>query len=356
MATLALQLPPHCQVKNRGRYADVYFMVHPKDRPESWRATFKLGRTDHDPVETIVKKAWEVYNEYEAFCLAERGVVSLPRERRGTIPDLIKRYRASGYWKDLAPNTRQDYERYLQFLVDWSARNKHPLFSEMKTVQAVAWLNGFDHVPMKQRRAKAVLSTLNNYAIIEGLVERNFIREIKLRRRKTPARRVITWSDDDVLAFIAQAEAMGYPSLGTAALIAFEIGQRQGDVRELQKPRDYHDGRFQFHQSKTGQYVSIRATARLKARLSSLPEEQSLLVTHDNTGKQWERGTFGHTFRRVADKAGLKNHIFMQLRHTAVIPFPRPPRDPVLRTIRVPGFSCERLRFSFGYMAIESGL
>ena len=107
---------------------------------------------------------------------------------------------------------------------------------------------------------------------------------------------------------------MGLPSIGTAVLIAFETGQRQTDVLQYEKPRDYVGGTLRYNQSKTGAYVGIPATAWLKEELDKLPD--GLLCPCEATGRQWKPSYFSHRFRDVANAAGLPKHLFKQLRHS----------------------------------------
>lgn len=324
MAELTQKLPPHCRIKPRknckGRvvYADVYFMVHPKDRPKKWPATIHLGRTDRKSMDDIITKANQTYADYQKFKF-EAATGERIRAPQGSLADVIVKYKESQYWSDLSKRTRKDYLSYLDLIYDWSERAGHPHIKHMQPKSITKWLNGFDETPVRQKRARTVLSIVYGAAIREGYINSNIVKDIKLRRRKTEKRKVSIWTDEDIEKLINKADELGWSSIGTAALIAYESGQRQGDVLSMQKPRDYNEGRFRFYQNKTGQWMEFRATKRLKARLSRLPDEQLLLVRHENTGKQWKGHTFTHMFRRIADACGLENHIFMHFRHSAVL-------------------------------------
>lgn len=317
MAILKTKLPPHCQVKDRGRYTDVYFTIHPKDRPQGWPATIKLGRTDQTRPEEIEAKAVAVYNDFVKFKARLLGIGDLAL-KKGTLPDVIRIYKASPHYLDLALKTRKDYASYFNLLENWSAKNNHPHIADLTPPAAIKFLNTFENTPIKQRRIKIVLSILCRMAIEAGYIENNPVKDLKLRKRKTEPRKIVIWEDYHIEAFINKADDMGWSSVGTALLMACEIGQRQGDVLKMQKPRDYKDGLFTFRQNKTGKEVRIPATPRLRQRLDALPEEQLLLIRHEGTGKQWLSDTFSHKFRNIADEAGLTDHIFQQARHTAV--------------------------------------
>jgi integrase len=316
MAKLDVKLPPHCQVKARNGYADVYFSVHPKDRPQGWPATIKLGRTDRMTGLEIAAKAEETFRELNEFRSRAAGI---NRAGTGSLPDVILKYRQNALWTELSKRTQFDYSFYLKSLEAWSQKNDHPHISALTPPIVVKYLNTFEATPVKQKRMLSVLRILCRVAVMEGLIAANPVTsDIKMKRRKEARRSLALWSQDNIEAFIKQADNAGLSSIGTAALISYETGQRRGDVLKLQKPRDYKDGRFTFAQNKTGKIVSIRTTEQLRRRLDALPAEQLMLVRNENTGNAWQEHVFCHKFREIADDAGLSGHIFMHLRHSAV--------------------------------------
>lgn len=309
-----VDLPPNVQIRRRSGHVEYYFIIHPRTRPQGWPATIKLGRLPETPVEDITRAAYRAYNDY---VLLKTGMTSKIPE--GSLWDCCEKYEKSGYFLDLSRATQKDYSDYLRLLRDWSKEKKNPHVKHIEPKHIVTWLNRFHDTPVKQKRAKTVLSIVMGQAMRDGFINANPCRDIKLRKRKTDKRKITIWTDADVDLLIRSADDMGWPSVGIAVLIAYETGQRQGDVLNMQKPRDYCDGRFIFKQSKTGASMNLRATKRLKARLMDLPDEHLMLVTHDTTGQKWRADTFTHKFRDIADAAGLKNHIFMHLRHSAVL-------------------------------------
>lgn len=315
MVKIDLDLPPNCQIKDRGSYKDVYFIAHRKFRPDGWPSSIHLGKIPKSDPKELHAYAWRVYEDYK---LVKTGVGSKIPE--GSLHDCCNKYEASGYYKDLTRRTQEDYDYYIKEIKAWSKEKNHAHVRHIEPKHCIKWLNKFEDTPVKQRRARTVLGIIMGQAIREGFINVNPVRDIKLRRRKKDEKRkVVIWKDDDIDTFVACTDAAGWPSIGTAVLIAFETGQREGDVLSMQKPRDYENGRFKFFQSKTGQWMDVRATKRLKARLMILPEEQLMLVRHETTGQRWRQDTFIHKFREIADLCGLKSHIFMHLRHSAVL-------------------------------------
>jgi hypothetical protein len=101
-------------------------------------------------------------------------------------------------------------------------------------------------------------------------------------------------------------------------LLHFDLGQRQGDVLRLQKPRDYKDGVFRFKQSKTDQMVTIRPFLKeTREALDALPADQMMLVSVNKTAVN--PPTYVADFRKVANACGFHDLWEMELRHSCVI-------------------------------------
>ena len=319
MAKLDIRLPPHCQIKQRNGYADVYFIVHRDYRPKGWKPTYHLGRTDRVPSETIWERAHEYYEEL-IHCRGQ-ALTAPPRvvNMEGTLPDVIQKYRKSHYYQDLAETTRQGYDWYMKVIEDWSSRNEHPHVSELTKPVLVKYLDRIESHD-KQRRMRTLFKVLLRTAVLEGYIPNNPVNEdLKLRRRKVERRKIVLWTDDDVLRLMDKADETGRSSIGTAVLIGYETSQRQKDVLSMEQPRDYREGRFVYQQSKTGQKVRLPATTWLRERLDALPDDQCRLVVNEINNGPYARPTFHQEFRKIADKAGLPNHIFHQLRHSTVV-------------------------------------
>lgn len=313
---MILGLPPHCKIKKRNGYADVYFLVDARYRPKDWEATIHLGRTDRTPAEKIIEKAKRVYEEYSRVTEAQMLGFD-PSIKEGGFQDIIKKYKASLYWTELAPRTKRDYEYFLADIRDWSVRAGDPHIKHLTPKSIVKWLNKWDETPRRQKYAKALMTILYSSAIREGFIDRNIAKEITLRKRKSQKEPIIIWEYEDVENFIKHADASGFPSVGTAVLIAFETGQRPGDVLSSQRGKNYSNGRFLFKQSKTGKEVALHASEALRRRIDK--GTGIMLLLNEYSGKPWTDTAFSKRFREIADGCGLEKHKFKQIRHSVVL-------------------------------------
>jgi len=311
-------LPSHCLVKNRGKYTDVYFSVHPKDRTEGWPATIKMGRTDKISMAEIHERAEETYKDYLAF--KDKAITGEDLKiKDGTFPDIIKRYRESLYWLDLSERTKYDYGIFLKEIHEWSKRAGHPHIKLLTPKSIVRWLNNWEDAPRRQKYAKAVMSILFGSAIREGYIEINFVKDIKLRRRKSENKKKIhIWSQEDIDRFIEEADERGLHSLGSIVLTGIETAQRQADVIKMRNGVHYKDGKLIYIQQKTGKKVQFNATNKLRERYEKYPSKQMFMFIFERTGKTWKQRAVAYHVREICDYLGLKEYNFAHLRHSQV--------------------------------------
>lgn len=317
MGKFNIELPPHAQAYNRGKYFDIYFIVKKRIRPEGWKPSIKIGRSDQMSTHDIIDKANRIYDEFLRFKAASHGIQV--DYKTGTIPHVIRIYKTSDYFAKLSMRTREDYERMLRIIDQWSAKNGHPHIRTMTRKNVFKFLDSFRDQPRKQKYVRSVLSVLMNAALREDLIDQNIVNDIKLSYKKVEKKKLILWDDQAIEAFFKTADQMGFISIGRALVFAYETGQRRGDVLRMQQPRDYNNGILKFRQSKTGQLVNIPTTDYLKSVLGKVPRSQLLLFACEYTGKKWKEDSFAHKFREIAIMAGLKKHEFRFTRHTAVL-------------------------------------
>ena len=318
LAELKSKLPQYCVVKPRKGYEVIYFQVPKHLRPEGWKPAHTVGRTDKDSLAAIIRRASELYAELvQARKNADLNIaVSAPK---GSLAEVCSLYRQSEHWNVLSTATRGGYLHCLKVIEDWSKQSGHAHMSKIKAPAIVAFLAMWKDKPRSRKAFKVMLSILFEQAIEHGYVGTNIMREIRLPKNTKAARALEIWEQKDVNAFVEKADELGQWNAGTAVIIAFESGQRMTDITKMQEPRDYKDGKFLFSTSKTGKTIRIPATAALQKRLAARPDTQLLLTVNDATGKMWTKDALSHKFREIADLAGLKTHVFRQIRNSAAI-------------------------------------
>lgn len=151
------------------------------------------------------------------------------------------------------------------------------------------------------------------------------------------AKRTRPVKHDELLKFVAAADAAGEPSIGTAAMLAFYWLQRQVDILSRltwahYRPSDAPDVARVWHH-KTGEVVDIPlfdadGTAlwpELTARLDAATRRGTLIVMRDNPDKRdkdrktyrpWNQYSFIHRVAEIRADAEIDPEVkFMGLRH-----------------------------------------
>lgn len=268
----------------------------------------------------------------------------------GSIDALIRDYQASRFWQTLAVDTRNSYQANLDLISTWAGdapvRAITPVavqsFHDSLAVKTITGDNGKKRrvaTPAKAAAAIRVLRLLLTNARRLGYLaagDGNAASRPGLTGTTSTAR---LWSPAAVAAFVAMADHLKWPSIGTAVFLDVWLGQRQNDVLTLARP-DVVDARITLRQSKTGAVVAlpVHLVPALQARLQAeidrartrAPHAATLLVC-EATGRAWKRDHFRHIFHDIRaaaitgdsdaglppcpELAGLQ---FRWLRHTAV--------------------------------------
>ena len=114
-------------------------------------------------------------------------------------------------------------------------------------------------------KAVVIARVLWAFALNEELVTDNVWKGWRL---KGVAKNVTNWTVEQYQTFVCTADELGYTALGTAAMLAFELCQREGDVLRL--PWTSLDGNeITVRQSKTGATVVQPFSPELSRRLDS---------------------------------------------------------------------------------------
>lgn len=137
-----------------------------------------------------------------------------------------------------------------------------------------------------------------------------------------PAARQIYWLTAEVETLIAKAVDMGRPSIALAIRLAFDTGQREGDVLKMRWPNLSHVGagvEIVIQQSKTGATVRIPCMPELAAQLAATPRNSTHLVVSETTRRPYNQFSFVHRVAEVIEAAGFAGKRYSDLRRSAVM-------------------------------------
>jgi integrase len=277
---------------------------------------------------TLVHEAWGVADSKAADAAGARAV------RPHSIADLIKHYRASPEWAQLAPATRKDYEKGLKPLEDdWGhlpvAGMQRPHIGKVR--DRYAWRMAPDpDKPGSQirlsnarqaNRVVTLLSILMSYAV-DILGWRKDNPALRPKRLRTDGDGYRAWTQAEFLQFIERAD----PEWQFNALFALLTAQRGQDQVRV-RWTDYDGHEIYVVQEKGRKTVKLRIEAHpaLKAALDQRkaaladrsPRPLTIMARPDGT--PWEKVNAFQKAAGVAIRAaGLEGCVWHGLRASAL--------------------------------------
>lgn len=298
-------------------------------REQGWR----IERLPDD-LGAAIKRAQEINRQLDEW---RRGVApgqDKTTARPGTLADLIYRYKHSRFFANKAEKTRREYDRCLTIIRDWSG--DAPLAAVTAPIIQRWYEAMFKRTPAQANALLRIMRLLMQHGVREGMISTNPASKPGMIGLPQSGK---LWPAEAVQLMVEVADRMGRHSIGTAILINWWLGQRQGDVIRLKRSQ-YRDGRFWITQRKTGARVSVPHSPLIAARVEGELRMQATrkvsslsLIVSETTGAPYSSYNFQHLFADIRGKAAeiwpsweqddqswLKTTDlqFMHLRHTAI--------------------------------------
>ncbi len=262
-----------------------------------------------------------VVEAYQQAKRAEKKQTSVPI---GSVMSLVASYKKTNAWSSLSQNSKRTYNQliYASFQVRLGQSSK--TFGEMNAHNVSGMLAEHMYTHLKEsvseHRANHTIKVLRRVWQVgkrKSLVRHNPFREMGLR--SLPERTVL-WEPAEVAAFIQYSDLQGYWSIGTLALLCYDLCQRPGDMRQLLW-QNYTDGHFDFVQEKTKVRLTLPASPRLIQRLADREgfaiEPADFICISENTGRGFDRYASYKLAARLRTGAGLPAHLQLRdLRRT----------------------------------------
>jgi integrase len=211
---------------------------------------------------------------------------------KGTLGEVIDRYRATPEFERLKPVTKRDYERVMAYL-----EKLRPMPTSAITRDFVIDVRNKAFKTHKRRFANyvvQVLSIMSNIGIDLGLMSSNPAQQIKDVRKATGEKsRNRPWTAGERDAVLEAAP------IQLRAPLAFMryLGARLGDVRNMRNEA-YRNGMVSFRTGKGDVDVTVPCPAALAEILDTrLPHKTHLFCSTD--GGPWTEGGFHASFRKL---------------------------------------------------------
>ncbi|MEE9395286.1 MAG: site-specific integrase [Planctomycetota bacterium] len=259
---------------------------------------------------------------------APMEVAAAPGDR--TLGALIDVYERSPEFKGLAPRTRKDYAGYNRRIDAWGG--ERPAISlTPKTCKSLYALIAKDGTTSAARHVTLHLQTLLTWARGEDWFPNNWHNPAaKLKLPAHKAARGKLWTRAMVDHVVANADRMGWHSIGTAIIVNEWMGQNPVDLLALTRAQ-FDSGRFQVTRTKTREQTGRRTLSpKVAARIREEIDRQAargaggiLIFISERKNEPWGQNNFTRWFRRVINEAAktmpaCRELQFRYLRHTMV--------------------------------------
>lgn len=289
--------------------------------PPYIRDSLKAEYQQFDLLEEANSYASEIDEAYRDY---KRGVIREFKAAEATVDGLISYYKSTNDYLKLADNSKRLYLAMLKDAQGLTLASSNVHFGGMKSSNVTAEHADKLYLKLKelksQHRATHVCKVLRKVwfsGLRAGKVRANPFQKMNLEGLKD---RVVLWEPSQVQLFIETADALGTQSIGTMALLCYDLCQRPGDMRQLTWGNLREDV-LVFSQEKTGTEVVIPASPRLMERLRTIRPSNVLPTDHivlcEATGKPYDRRLYAKWAVRVRNEAKLPNTLQLRdLRRT----------------------------------------
>jgi integrase len=303
-------------VEKRPRANGYIWAVNP---PTKVREALEIGYEQYEDRMDAIKRSDEIILAYEAF---KRGVQKDVYVKENSVQGLVSAYKRTNSWTKLSVNTKRSYNQLLRDAMHLRLGHSPTVLGEMFSrnvkVEHAELLYTSLCESISPHRANHVCKVLRRVWFVGlrlGKVRFNPFQKMGLKKLES---RTVLWSPEQVSHFIDTADKNNLSSIGTLALLCYDLCQRPGDMRQLMWS-DYDQGVFKFKQEKTGTLVRIPASPRLQDRMSNVGLLQQFkdkwdreiktndnhIILYENTGKPFDRRMYSKVAARVRNMAKL---------------------------------------------------
>lgn len=243
-----------------------------------------------------------------------RAVEQAKTKPEGKLQVLIDAYQKTDAFRRLRGRTKLDYIRQIKIIE--SEFSDFPIKALSAGETRGVFMEWRDKLAIKSRRqadyAWTVLAKILSTAKDRGKIPVNPCE--RGGRLYSGTRVDFVWTIENEAAFLKSAPA----HLHLPLLLALWTGQRQGDLLRL--TWSAYDGKYiRVKQSKTGARVEVPVGTPLKAALDKIEKSKSSpIILLNSEGRPWTPDGFRASWAKAAEKAGITDLTFNDLRGTAV--------------------------------------
>lgn len=252
-----------------------------------------------------------------ATAIAEYDRLVRPKAAEHLLSGLIQRYLESADYARLAPRTKSDRRKHLDFVRAHHGEMPLKVLSASGVRrQLIAWRDQFQSTPKTADERLGALAYVLGWAAKRGDIDRNPLEDWP--RLYKANRADIIWREGDLAQLFEHADA----SLRRAVLLAARSGLRVGDlIRLTWADVGVNAVTMTTAKSSHRRVVTIPITPSLRTVLDEIGHRKEGAVLLHSKGKPWTVHGLQTAMQRAKIEAGIKGLRFHDLRGTAATHF-----------------------------------
>jgi len=283
----------------------------------------KVRECTHMPSKSFkVKSEAEAYSHkvMEEYDLYKRKLTRTVEIQPGTVDHMMHVYRDSLAFKKLKSNSQEEYRRLMEIASTATIGQSNIFFGQMiasgvtaKHADGLYQAISNIKTPYLAYHSVKIMRVVWGQGIRFGLAQANPFSRMKLKGLPS---RLTLWEPEEVDRFIKAADEIGYPHVGTLALMCYYLCQRPGDMRKVQW-KHLKDDLLVFDQEKTGVPMELWVPPALMERLGPRRDDDDTLLINDVTGHPHTRWSYYKQAAEARKAAGLPDELQLRdLRRT----------------------------------------
>jgi integrase len=293
------------------------FIVNP---PDYVKERIGASYETYDSKADAAARCIEVDRLHQAW---RKDVEKVYRINSSTVLGMINYYKTTDSWAKLAPNSKATYNHLITGLNKVHLRINNGPFTDMLASNVrkdhVQKLYAYLRDNVSAHRARHTIKFLKlvwNVCEDNDKLKGNPWKVIKLDSDTICD---ILWTERQVDRFIETADTMGFPSIGTLAMLCYDLCQRPGDMRQL-KWENFDGETFVFTQEKTKTEIIVDASPRILKRLvadHNMYGQDDFILNYEKTGTGYDNRMYNKIAALVRKECMLPERLKIRfLRHS----------------------------------------
>lgn len=242
---------------------------------------------------------WSLQSQQPAFIARYAELLAIVESRtklrplsRTSFAWLIRQYRSSPEFRELADRTQDDYNDTLD-LLDRDLGAVAYALATRAILKAVR--DDYSATVRKAHKVKQMLSRLYSWADEQDLVPPGFnpAKGIKRLKPKGGVKEIVVWSD----AEIEMALKACPPHVRTPVMLALYTGQRRQDLVSMTW-KQFQGGIVRVRQSKTSALLDIACHSALRKHLEGI-KQRGIVICTTAAGRAYTPNSLSQAVRRI---------------------------------------------------------